>query len=298
VGGAVDQSTVTVTQGATTQTYEFDSNNACTAAAGKACVTIASGATGPEKAAALANAIAGNGASLVTATASGNQVILAAKTKGELTASPIALAVTTGLSRSAANLVEGHDLDLWSGNSNDTSVRRYLTSGGPFSPGTAHGAFTTATRQEGIAVRDVWAGPSANLQDLVVYAAHNQGGARVNGYAIVTTGNPLATATTQRFSVNATTIGTNVNFTQLFDVVLAPNGCLLVADQNGGGTGNIFAIDTRTATNASPSVERLVRNLSGVRGLGIDPLTGDLLIASTFNAVLRLTPTASTADCF
>ncbi len=285
-----------------TVAYQLDAPGGvtCTATATVICVSVATGATGDQKATALASAINSN-STVATAVPSGSQVQLAAKTPGESSANPIALAkspLASGIVVSAASLVEGHDADLWVGNDGDTFVRRFLTSGGPYDAQAGnHGQFNVTIRQSGIAVRDVWASPSANLQDVMIYLGGLGGSNRVAGDEVLTTssGTTVTTTTTQRFSLTATTVGTpTVFFNQISDVVLAANGCLLAADS---GNGNIYAIDTRTPGNFNPSVERIARNLPQPTGLAIDPSTGDLLIADNANAIFRLSPLGG-SNCF
>ncbi len=298
VAGAADGDQVQV--GALSFQFDAPGGTACSTGATLICVTIATGATGDQKATALAAAVNASSA-VASAVASASQVQLAAKTAGESSASPIALAKNPGSSAitlSAATLLEGHDPDLWVGSDGDTLVRRFLTSGGPFDAQAGnHGQFNVATRQSGLAVRDVWASPSPDLQDVMVYFGQLGGGNRVVGSEAVTTSNgtTVTTASTQRFSLNATTVGTpTVFFNQISDVVLAPNGCLLAADV---GSGNIYAVDTRVPTNFAPAVERVARNLPNPTGLAIDPSTGDLLIADNANAIFRLSPLGG-SNCF
>lgn len=296
---------VRVTNGATTEIYEFSATATCTA--GASCVTVAVGATGAQKATALAAAIGANAASAVNATALASQVLLAAKAPGEA-GSTIALAKQPALSSisfSSGTLVEGHDSDLYVGSGGDPFVRRYLTTGGPYVGAANHGQFNVGFRQWGITARDIFGAAAGNaLQDLMLYAPTDLGGNQntLQGFEVRTTstGGVVSTATASRFALNSTTVTPIVAFNTLWDTALAPNGCLLVSDEGNGNpsTGAIYAVDTRTGTAFTPAVERIARNLDGARGLAIAP-NGDLLIAvNGSNAVMRLTPTPDPTDCF
>ncbi len=290
---------VRVTLGATTEVYEFDSLGTCVPT-GKVCVTVAAGATGAQKATALAAAITGNASSAVAATASASLVLLAAKTAGEAgTAIALAKAPAGSLiTLSAATLLEGHDADLYVANDGDNLVRRYLTTGGPYLGTTNHGQFNVGTVQWGLAVRDVWASPSNLLQNLMLYQVGGGGQNTLTGAEVRTasTGGVVTTTTAQRFAVTSTTVAPIVGFGALWDLALAPNGCLLASDD---GSGNVYAVDVRAGLTFPPaSVERIGRNFFAPRGLTVAP-NGDLIIADDgANAVYRLTPTADPNDCF
>ena len=292
---AADGAQLTLTQNGASVVYELDSNGSCTSAPpGLICAPfVATGATGATRAAALQAAISGNAASPVAAsivTGATSRSNLATKATGELTGpNTVSVTVTGGLIRSAATLVEGHDADLWVANDTDNSVRRFLTAGAPPVPN--HGTFNVAAPQWGLAVRDVWTTTADRLFDVVEYFSDNNFGNRLLATRTTVSSNGVAvtTATTPLFTLNPGAFNT------LWDLQMLPNGCVLVSDD---GNGDVFVIDTTNPANATPTVERIARNLPGPRGLALDA-AGNLLIAlDQGNAVVRLTPSPITTDCF
>ena len=294
--GAADGDRLTLNQNAVAVSYELDSNASCTSAPpGLICAPfVAAGATGATRAAALQLAISGNAASPVSAgivTASTARVNLFTKLAGELTgANTVSVAVTGGLTRSAAALVEGHDADLWVANDTDNSIRRFLTAGTPPLPN--HGTFNVAVPQWGLAVRDVWTTASDRLFDVVAYFSDNATNNRLFASRTSATSNGTTVTTTTTPVFNTNNAG---GFNTLWDLQLLPNGCVVVSDD---GNGDVFVVDTTNPANAAPTVERIARNLPGPRGLALDA-AGNLLIAlDQGNAVVRLSPSPLTTDCF
>lgn len=298
LGSGGDGATITLSQNGTTEVYELDSNTSCSPAAGKTCVAVAGGASGAQKASAVQQAMT-TASALVRAGVAGSQLTLESRSLGESSTVPVTLSVGGGLSRSAGTLVEGHDQEVWAGNDNDTLVRRH------FITGSTHGTFDLGLRQGGLAVRDVWGAAPNNpaLLDLMVYATRRNNGnaaSLLEGLELLTQAvapNAPVSSVASRFTLSGTNVGSpQVSFSQPWDVVLAPNGCLLVSD---AGNGSIYAVDTRAGrTFTNIPVERIARNLPGPRGMALDP-AGVLFIAgSGGNAVFRLTPTPDTTDCF
>lgn len=285
-----DGDRLTLTQNGVAVAYELDDNGSCTSAPpGLVCVPYtASGAPTALQQAVTANAQSPVSASLVTGNAA--RVNLFTRTSGELTsANTVSVAVTGGLARSATTLQEGHDADLWVANNADNSLRRFLTAGTP--PVAGHGTFNVGAPQFGLAVRDVWSTTNDRLFDSVEYFVDDGNNNRLlASRSTVSAGGGIITSATVALFTLA-----NGGFNALWDVQLLPNGCLVVSDD---GNGDVFAIDTTNPANTTPAVERIARNLPGPRGLALDP-AGDLLIAvDQGNAVLRLTPSALTTDCF
>ncbi len=287
---SVDGDRLTLTQNAVAVVYELDSNASCTSAPpGLICVPFVA-SNGPV---ALAQAINANAASVVgasVATTTPSRVNLFTKVAGELTATnTVSITVTGGLQRSFNTLAEGHDADLWVGNNGDNSVRRFLTSGTP--PVGGHGVFNVGAPQLGLAVRDVWTTATDRLFDSVEYFVDDGNNNRLLAARTSVTGGGgiISTATVPLFTL------ANGGFNALWDVQLLPNGCLVVSDD---GNGDVFAIDTSNPANTNPTVERIARNLPGPRGLALDA-AGNLLIAvDQGNAVVRLSPTPITTDCY
>lgn len=302
VSSAADGDQLRLAQNGVTISYQFQNVIACVATSTVFCVPISGSATGAQKAAALAAAVTGNTNSVVTASSTNARVFLATKATGEPTATTVVSLskspLSSGIVLSTPQMVEGHDLDVWSANDGDNNVRRYLSSGGPFASGTNHGSFNVGTTQWGLAVRDVWAAPSDALFDSISYLVDSGNFQTLRAYRTVVSGNGVSTttATSALFSVNSTTVGIpTIAFNGLWDTALTPNGCLLVSDNQGG---NVFAVDVRAALSTTPAVERVARNLVDPRGLAIDS-AGNLLIADgQDNAVLKLTPTPDPTDCF
>lgn len=292
--GAIDGDRLTLTLSGVAVSYELDSNNNCVAAAGNICAPfVAAGATGAIRAAALQLAINNNASSPVSASIDSGataRVNLFTRAAGESTgATVVAVGTSGGLASSAAALVEGHDADLWVGTNGDNNIRRFLTSGA--APAGIHGTFPVGTRQFGLTVRDVWSTASDRLFDVFEYFVDDANNNQLLGTRTIVTGNGGAFNTS---TTNPVTV-TNNRFNRLWDVQLLATGCLAVSDD---GSGDVFAIDTRDPANNAPVVERIARNLPGPRGLALDA-AGNLLIAvDQGNAVVRLSPTSITTDCF
>jgi len=72
------------------------------------------------------------------------------------------------------------------------------------------------------------------------------------------------------------------------------DGCLLVSDDV---KGNIYAIDTRVPTNASPTVTLVASGFNDPRGLAFHG--GDLYVTDRGDeAIIRLSPSTNSSDCF
>ena len=286
-----DGDRVTLTQNGVTVIYEMDNNASCTSAPPGLICAPYTASSGPSALQLAINntVLSPVGASSVTNTPA--RVNLFTKVAGELTgANTVTLTVSGGLARSEATLVEGHDADLWVANNGDNSIRRFLTSGTP--PVAAHGTFNVGAPQFGLAVRDVWTTTTERLFDAVEYFVDDGNNNQLLATRTTVTGGGgvITTATLPFF-----TLTNGGGFNALWDVQLLPNGCLVVSDD---GNGDVFAIDTTNPANTTPFVERIARNLPRPRGLALDS-AGNLLIAvDQGNAVLRLSPTPSTTDCF
>ncbi|MGC4121604.1 MAG: hypothetical protein QM765_44910 [Myxococcales bacterium] len=287
---------------ATARTFELDNNGACAAAAGKTCVTWTG--AGANAAAALASAI--NGAAGLRARAiSSNgsaRVSLEALATGEPgTASPaIALQRSTanlglsGLSGNTGTLADGHDADLWVGSRSSNTVLRYQPAATTFLSAT-HGSFNPNQPLLGLAVRDQWAAGGDNSYDYGLFFV-DQGQQQINvrrasGFNSTTAN--LA-ATTNLYAITQASAGTNFN--ALRDVVLTSSGCLLISEEDDGGTGinrgAIYAANV-SGSGAPTSVIQVARGFAGVRGLALDG-SGHLLIADRdANVVYRLAPLSS-----
>ncbi len=282
--------------------YEIRTTGTCTAATGKFCVNAGAGASASAIATAVATSV-GTSSTLVTAAATGSKVMLAAKQVGE--ANGAAIAVMNGtIARANPTLVDGHDQDFYVGNDTDSAVRRYL------STGAAHGTFGGPNTQLGVAVRDVWAQTPSNTNflDVMAYVVRSGTGDLVaynyTTYATVPGVVVNNNTPTAAFTINSTSVGApTIAFNRLSDVVMLPSGCLAVADS---GNGNLYTVDVRQAkTFTGLAVERIARNVQGVQGLGTIANGGtgnnasDLLIAATgASAIMRLSPTTDTTDCF
>lgn len=271
------------------QTYELDvSSNGCTG--GTVCVVVGGGG----KNASLAASIDAN-SSLVDASfdAMANLVVLAAKTAGE--AGNATTLTTSGMTVSAATLVQGHDEELFLGQTNDNNLYRFPENLTPTANAASnHGQWNVGTTQGGIAIKDASTAANPALRELFLYFIDDQNNDRVRGYRALDSSAP-----TQVFSTND-----GGNFDTLYDVVLEPNGnlapnnpvngCLLVSDQ---ATGDIYSIDTRTPTNGSPAISLVASGFNEPRGLAF--YDGDLYVADRGDdAIVRLSPSASGSDCF
>jgi len=277
----------TVTVGG--QTYELDvSNNGC--GGGVVCVAVGGGG----KNSSLATSIDAN-SSVVDAVfdATANLVVLAAKATGEAGNSTTLAA--SGMTVSGATLAQGHDEELFLGQNNDNNIYRFPETLTPTANASSnHGSWNVGTTQRGVAVKDVSTTANSALRELYLYFIDENNNDRVRGYHAVDSAAP-----TQVFSTND-----GGNFDTLYDVVLEPNGnvapnnpvngCLLVSDE---ATGDIYAIDTRTPTNSSPTVSLVASGFSEPRGLAFHG--GALYVADRGDdAIVRLSPSPSASDCF
>jgi hypothetical protein len=295
--GAADAATVAVAG----QTFELDiSNNGCTGGAGVVCVAVASSAN---KNQALATAIGASSSvnTMVGAVfdAGANKVVLAAATRGEA-ADAITLSAGTGVTVSGSTLSEGHDEELFVGQTADNNIYRFpetLSANSMVSSN--HGQFGVAATQHGVAVKDMITASSPNLRDLYLYFVDGGNTNTLRGYHAVNGAAPASV-----FALTSSNMGGGQNFNTLYDVVLEPtspapasnpvNGCLLVSDQ---GSGRIYAVDTSNAANTSPAITLVANGFADPRGLAF--YNGDLYVADRGNdAVMRLSPSPSTTDCF
>ncbi|HKU36681.1 MAG TPA: hypothetical protein VJR89_01005, partial [Polyangiales bacterium] len=278
---AADGATLTIAG----QVFELDStNNGC--AASRVCVALGAGTRN----AALAAAITAQSGSVQATTDSGSgKIVLAAKTLGEA-GNSLTLSAS-GMVVSGATLTQGHDEELALGQTNDNKIYRLPESLTPTAAVSAnHGEFDVGNTQRGIAVRDLSSATALAARDLYLYLVDGSNTNTVRAYHAIDAAAPV-----QVFSL---TSGAGQSFDALYDVVLVPESgaaaCLLVSDTN---QGRIYAVDTRNPTNASPSVSVVASGLSEPRGLAVHG--GDLYVVDRgLDAVIRITPSADTTDCF
>lgn len=276
----------TVTVGTVGYRFDLQAMPTCMPSATQVCVNVPGGS-----ASVLASALAAamNASAVIAAQASNTRVTIETRAAGEA-GSALVLAVSgAGLMRSATTLLGGHDAEPWSANSGDNFVRRYLntTAGVPFNSTTNHGAFNANTFQWSLGLRDVASLSSALVENVAMYAVVSNGGNydRLEGFEVQVAATGVIT-TTSRFNVNQTTGANQVGFGRLWDVAVAPNGCVLVSDDQG----DVYAVDVTANAFAPSRVSRVARNLNAPRGLTFDA-TGALLIADEgTNAIYRLTP--------
>lgn len=269
-------------------TYEFQAGGTgCSPS--NVCVDL----NAANKTQALANAIQASSveANAVFDTGSGKAVI-SAKTPGSAgnankftTNNASAIALTP----SGGNLGEGHDEDLFAGQKGGADVNIYrfpesLTSL-PARITDNDGSFPVGTRQLGIALLDRTTATSANLRDLDLYFIDQASTQTLRGFEAVDSAAPAAL-----FGIKPGAAGTG---SDLYDVVLLANGCLLVSDQ---GAGMIYAVDPRGAPATAPTVTTIASGFKRPRGLAV--YNGNLYVADNrFDAIVRISPLAA-ASCF
>ncbi|HEY3448463.1 MAG TPA: hypothetical protein VGK67_19060 [Myxococcales bacterium] len=286
---AIDTATVRV--GATT--YEIDLiGNGCTA--GRTCVVTGGNPAGQ----ALATAIQAAGEVNASYNATASRVVLSAKATGTAGNSVVltgSAAIT--VSPNTGTLRDGHDQELYLGQSGDNNVYRLpLGLAGAALPGSASATFGVGRTQLGVAVKNMSTATSSDWRDLYVYVVDAGVQSNLRSFHFVD-GN----AGVQTFSVNG---GGGTWFQNLYDIELEPtrpapganpvNGCLLATDRNAGA---IYAIDVRNPANPTPQVTVIATGLNDPRGLTFH--NGDLYVADRgFNSIIRISPSASTTDCF
>lgn len=272
------------------QVFELDvTGNGCGGA--NVCAVVGGGS----KNAALATAIAASTMVDASHDTTGNRVVLAAKTAGEA-GNSITLS-TSGMAVSGATLSQGHGEELVLGQTNDNNVYRFPETLTPTANAASnHGAFNVGTTQRGVAVKDMSRASTAALRELFFYFVDDNNQDTVSAYRAVDSSAPV-----EIFSLTG---GGGQSFDTLCDVALEPtlpapnqnpvNGCLLVSDEQ---TGEIYALDTRDATDTTPAVTLIASGFNDPRGLAF--YNGDLYVADRGDdAVIRLSPSASTTDCF
>ncbi len=277
------------------QVYELDvSSNGCVGG-GAVCV-----AAGGNKNQALAASIMANSA-MVNASHEtlANRVVLAAKTAGE--AGNAVTLSASGMTVSGATLTEGHGEELVLGQTNDDNIYRLPETLSPTANVGAshHGSFNVGQPQLGVAWKDMTTPTMVARRDVYLYFVDDGNNDTLRGYHAVDGGAP-----TQVFSVSSTGGGGGGDFQSLYDVALEPvqptpatnptRGCVLVSDDQ---TGDIYAVDTRDATDTTPAVTVVASGFNEPRGLAFH--AGDLYVADRGDDVIvRLSPSASTSDCF
>ncbi len=297
----LDGNALTIDGGtATAWTFQMQGpGGACTANATRSCVSFTSQT---DVAQALAAAINGNTTVRVTATATAagvNPPIVSLESKNAGEPSALYPAVTVaGSGRITATMAEGHNEELYSGNSFDMNIYRWTESGNPFTLAGAHGFFSMndigagfGDSHLGIAVRDIWAPPTdANFDSMFYFVPLNQPNElwafRSRGANSLGGG---ANASTLHFRLAG---GGGNNFGNLIDVALTKTNCLLVSDdnQNGNNTGTIYAINVGDPLATAPTVTLLARGLNRPRGITVDG-QGNLIIADQNpDVIYKLSP--------
>ena len=278
---ASDGSTVTVAS----QVFELDSaSDGC--ANGRVCV--APGTTTNN--AALTAAINAQNVSVQASLDAGSgKIVLAAKSAGEA-GNSLTLS-TSGMVVSGATLTQGHAEELVLGQTNDSKIYRLPETLTPTAAITAnHGMFDVGGTQRGVAVSDMTTVTGLAARNLYLYLIDGQNAGNLRAYHAVDASSP-----NQVFSMSS---GGGQNFGTLYDVELVPSSsssaCLLVSDET---QGKIYSVDTRDPMNTAPAVHLVASGLSEPRGLAYH--AGQLYVADrALNAVIRITPTADTSDCF
>lgn len=263
-------------------TYELDNNASCTATATHVCVDTSGGGN---LNATLATAI--NASTEVDAAHDtiNNEIVIAAAQAGEA-GNNLAL-VDNGVPITAG-FEGGHAEELFVGADGDKFVFRLpedLT-GLPVDIAAAnHGVFDVLQPQRGIAVNYTSTASSYDVFGAHIYFIDN-------GNRDTVIGNHQLTD----FVLNGTEIfNTNHNgqFDTLYDVALAPNGCLLVSDE---ATGDIWSIDVRDPADATPTISLVARGFDQPRGLAFSGT--DLYVTDRgFDAVVKISA-SPTAACF
>ena len=285
---ATDGAVVTIA----TQSFELDSaGDGC--APNRVCVAIPQATS---QNAALAAAIAAQSSSVRASVDAGSgKVVLAAKTAGE-TGDTLSLSAS-GMFVSGATLTQGHDQELILGQTNDNNIYRLPETLMPTAAITSnHGAFNVGTSQRAVAVKDMTTATSLAARDLYLYFVDGQNANTLRAYHALDNAAPD--------SVFALNNAGGQSFDTLYDVALVPtspmpssnpiNGCLIVTDQ---AQGRIYAVDTRNPTTTTPAVSLLASGLSDPRGIAF--YAGDLYVVDrALDAVVRLSPSPDTADCF
>ncbi|MHB8877987.1 MAG: Ig-like domain-containing protein [Myxococcaceae bacterium] len=222
------------------------------------------------------------------------------------------------------SLLEGHDptfLVGQQGNNSSVIFRFPFTlTGLPRSETAAEGAFDMAQggnphEQFSLAAKDLSTPTTRNLRDFAFYFPDwSQGLDRLRGVRFTdSAGTPIFNSVPvgTRPACGDCIRGTNDTtvplrrFTMLWDVQLeprptttplvAPNGCLLVSDN---GNGSIYSVDTRDPAAADPLVSLVATGLQNPRGMKFAP-SGDLYIAvQNLDAIVKISPSADTTDCF
>lgn len=218
-------------------------------------------------------------------------------------------------SPAVSTLTEGHDATVLVGQEAGGSslIQRFpftLTAPFPNSDATNEGTFDMAFggqhQQWGLGARNLVTAQSRNLRDFAFYfpdatvGINRLRGVRFSdggpGTAMFSSaaipGRPACADCIRGTSDPATPIQ---SFGALWDVAVTANGCVLVSDE---ARGSIYVVDTRDTTNGDPLVSVVAGGLGSPRGIDLAP-NGDLLVAvNGSNAIVRLSPTASTTDCF
>lgn len=274
------------------QSFELDTaSDGC--GGGRVCVTVSGGAT---KNAALAASITAQSSSVVASVDAGSgKVVLAAKTAGEA-GNSLSLSAS-GMTISGATLTQGHEQELVFGQTNDNNIYRLPETLTPTAAISAnHGAFNVGSSQRGVAVKDMTTASSLAARDLYLYFIDDQNANTLRGYHAVDNVAPA--------SVFSLTNGAGQSFDTLYDVALVPtspvaannpsNGCLIVTD---AGQGRIYVVDTRNPASTTPSVSLLASGMSEPRGIAF--YAGELYVVDrALDAVIRLSPSSDSSDCF
>jgi hypothetical protein len=271
------------------QIYELDvTPNGC--AGGRVCVVA-----GGNKNMALATSIQANSTMVNATYDASNKVVLSAKAAGE--AGDSITLTTTGMTVSGATLTQGHGEEFMLGQTNDNNIYRMPETLTPTDVlASNHGAFNVGNPQRGVAAKDMTTATGVAARDLYFYFVDDGNTNRLRGYHAVDSGAPT--------SVFNLMNGPTQGFQSLYDVALEPtapvpasnpvNGCLLVSDSQ---RGDIYAVDTRDPTDTTPTVTLIATGFNDPRGLAF--YAGDLYVADRGDdAIIRLSPSASSSDCF
>jgi hypothetical protein len=295
--------TLTIDQGlAGEMSFVLQFSGSCGSSAQRTCVPAAPGTAASAMASAINQVAGAPGSSLrVVAThTSGPLVSLESKVAGEpagTAAVRLATSSQFSLLISGNTLGEGHDEEVYAGQDQDNNVYRFTLTGNPFN-GTSfhHGAYNNADRQRGIAVRDIWKGPTDSLFDYLVYFIPRNQPNEV--WARQFRGNDSRTqnsAASLRIQINSQTSG--AGFGNLRDLALSPDGgCLLATDLD---RNIVYAINVSKATNAPSIVAPVADGFSRLQGVTFDRQGNALFADHDANVVYRLAPLASPAPgCF